>query len=166
LTVAGVVVDTPVMLLTMSTVQFTVPPPPLPDPLHWVTEVANWLDPVDHGMQVKPAFAAPLHDVPVTVELVTPVERFRLFVTVTVHDTAWPPTLSTPLHWLIAGVVTPKALPFGGPRNTINNTPRTMAKRPAVSVDRALTTDALLDGSGAPTVAVASERTFMSGLLF
>ena len=40
------------------------------------------------------ALAAPWHSSTVTVELVSPVPRLRLLVTVVEHDTAWPPTLS------------------------------------------------------------------------
>jgi hypothetical protein len=41
LTVAGEVEATPTMLLTMATLQVTVPPPPLPEPSHWVTDVMS-----------------------------------------------------------------------------------------------------------------------------
>ena len=48
------------------------------------------------------AFAAPWHSRIVIVELVTPVARLMLLVTVTSHSTACPPTLSVPLHWFTA----------------------------------------------------------------
>jgi hypothetical protein len=126
LTVAGVEVDAPVMLLTMSTVQFTVPPPPLPDPLHWVTEVVSWFEGAVHGIQVRAALAAPVHEDPLIDELTTPVARFRLFVTSTVHEIAWPPTFSRPLHWLTAGALTPNASLRSGPRVIAAKTMKTM----------------------------------------
>jgi hypothetical protein len=104
-TVAGVGVTTPVMLLTTATLQVTVPPPPLPEPSHWVTEVMSGVADVVVVTQVGGAPAAPLHSVTVRVELVTPVARSRLLVTVTEQATACPPTLSVPLHWLTAGGV-------------------------------------------------------------
>jgi hypothetical protein len=51
-TVAGEVVELPMMLLTMATVHVTVPPPPLPDPLHWVTDVVSWFEGAVQGMHV------------------------------------------------------------------------------------------------------------------
>ena len=90
------------MLLTMNTVQVTVPPPPLPEPSHWVTDVVSRLDDDVDVVQVGGALAAPWHCLIVTVELVAPVVRSRLLVTVTAHATACPPTLSVPLHWLMA----------------------------------------------------------------
>jgi hypothetical protein len=104
-TVAGVGVTTPVMLLTMATLQVTVPPPPLPEPSHWVTDVTSRLEVVVVVTQVGGAPAAPWHSVTVRVELVTPVARSRLLVTVTEQATACPPALSVPLHWLTAGGV-------------------------------------------------------------
>jgi hypothetical protein len=83
LTVAGLVGATPVMLLTMCTLHVTVEPPPLPEPLHWVTEVVSWLDGVVEVVQVSAAWANPWHSLIVTVELVVPVARSRLLVTVT-----------------------------------------------------------------------------------
>lgn len=68
-----------------------------------------------------------------TDELVTPVPIFRLFVTVTVHAIACPPTLSRPLHWLIAGALTPNALPLRGPMVNTNTTPSAMAKKTTTS---------------------------------
>ena len=53
-------------------------------------------------VQVGAAFAAPWHSRIVPVELVTPVVKLTLLVTVMVHSTACPPTLSVPLHWLTA----------------------------------------------------------------
>jgi hypothetical protein len=41
LIVAGEVVAEPVMLLMIVTLQVTVPPPPLPEPLHWSTDVVS-----------------------------------------------------------------------------------------------------------------------------
>jgi hypothetical protein len=102
-TVAGEGVTTPVMLLTMATLQVTVPPPPLPEPSHWVTEVMSWVEVVVVVVQVGGAWAAPWHSVTVKVELVTPVARSRLLMTPTEQATACPPALSVPLHWLIAG---------------------------------------------------------------
>ena len=104
-TVAGVDAVTPVMLLTMATLHVTVPPPPLPDPSHWVTEVTSWVEVVVVVTQGRGALAAPWHSVTVRVELVTPVAMSRLLVTVTAQATAWPPALSVPLHWLTAGAV-------------------------------------------------------------
>src|SRR5580692_11866955 len=52
LTVAGEVVELPTMSFTIPTVQVTVPPPPLPDPLHCVTEVVSWFEGAVHGMHV------------------------------------------------------------------------------------------------------------------
>jgi hypothetical protein len=43
-TVAGVGDVVPVMLLTTETSHVTVPPPPLPDPSHWVTDDTRTLD--------------------------------------------------------------------------------------------------------------------------
>ncbi len=105
-TVAGAGVTTPVMLLTMATLQVTVPPPPLPEPSHWVTEVMSTVEVVDVVTQVGGAPAAPWHSVTVSVELVNPVARLRLLMTPTEQATACPPALSVPLHWLIAGGVT------------------------------------------------------------
>src|SRR5688500_10350577 len=90
------------MLLVMSTWQVTVPPPPLPEPLHWSTDVTTTLEFRGVTVHVGAAFAAPWHSRMVIVELVTPVARLMLLVTVMVHSTAWPPTLSVPLHWLTA----------------------------------------------------------------
>jgi hypothetical protein len=59
LTVAGVTVDVPVILLTMLTVHSIVPPPPLADPLHWVTELVSAVDGVVDVMHVGAACAAP-----------------------------------------------------------------------------------------------------------
>jgi hypothetical protein len=98
LTVAEVGVAVPVMLLMTLTSHVTVPPPPLPEPLHWVTEVMSRVDPVVSVMHVGGALAAPLHTLIVREELVTPVASLRLLVTVTLQATACPPTLSTPLH--------------------------------------------------------------------
>jgi len=108
LTVAGEVVAWPVMLLTMDTEQVTVPPPPLPEPSHCVTEVTSWFEGVIVVTQVSAALANPWHSTSSVVELATPVLRSRLLVTVTVQLTAWPPTLSVPLHWL-----TPTPAAFG-----------------------------------------------------
>ncbi|CAN5530955.1 hypothetical protein BH20ACT2_BH20ACT2_22360 [soil metagenome] len=102
LTVAGVGVAVPVMLLTTATRHVTVPPPPLPEPLHWSTEVIARLADEVVVVHVGGAPAAPWHSLTVVVELVTPVARLTLLVTVTSHSTAWPPTLSVPLHWLTA----------------------------------------------------------------
>ncbi len=90
------------MLLMMVTEQVTVPPPPLPEPLHCVTEVTSASDSVIVVVQVGSAPAAPEHSMSVTVEEVAPVARSRLLVTVTVHSTARPPTLAVPLHWSTA----------------------------------------------------------------
>jgi hypothetical protein len=114
LIVTGATVVVPVMLFTMWTAQVTVAPPPLPDPSHWVIEVMSWLEVVVVVMQVGVAPAAPWQSLVVTVELVAPVTRLRLFVTVTSQATAAPPTLSEPLHWLteggvVAAPVTPRA---------------------------------------------------------
>ena len=49
----------PVMLLTMYTLHSTVPPPPLPDPLHWSTDVTSWSDVVSVVVHGSAAFAAP-----------------------------------------------------------------------------------------------------------
>jgi hypothetical protein len=99
LTLAGSPVAVPVILLTTSTAQVTVPPPPLPEPSHWVTEMTGWWGRlVTVVVQVGSAFAAPWHSVTVALELERPVLRSRLFVTDTVHTTAWPPALSVPLH--------------------------------------------------------------------
>jgi hypothetical protein len=57
-------------------------------------------------VQGSAAPAAPWHSLTVTVELVTPVPRSRLLVTVTSHATASPPTLSVPLHWSTRGAAT------------------------------------------------------------
>jgi hypothetical protein len=103
LMVAGLVVVAPVMLLTTLTLHLTSPPPPLPEPSHWVTEVTSWFDGVVVVVHVSGAFAAPWHSFNVTVELVAPVARSRLLVTVTSQATASPPTLSVPLHWFSAG---------------------------------------------------------------
>ena len=101
-TVTGDVVAAPVMLFVMSTLHVTVPPPPLPEPLHWSTTVMTSAELKGVMVQVGAAFAAPWHSRIVPLELVTPVVRLMLFVTVKVHSTAWPPTLSVPLHWFTA----------------------------------------------------------------
>jgi hypothetical protein len=98
----------------MCTLQVTVPPPPLPDPLHWSTEVTSWSEGVVVVVQGSAAFAAPWHAVTVTIELVTPVTRSRLLITVTSHATAWPPTLSVPLHWLTATGAVAAAVTIAG----------------------------------------------------
>ncbi len=85
-------------LLVIEAVQVTLAPPPLPEPLHCVTEVMSWLEVVVFLVQVGAALAAPKQATTVSEELVTPVARSRLFVTVTVHSTARPPPLSVPLH--------------------------------------------------------------------
>jgi hypothetical protein len=61
LTVAAVGVAVPTMLLTTSTVQVTVPPPPLPEPLHWLTDVTRLEDVTVEELQtmVAGALAAP-----------------------------------------------------------------------------------------------------------
>jgi len=112
LMVAGVVAATPVMLLTMETVHVTVLPPPLPDPLHWLTAVMSWFDVVVDVVQGSAAPAAPWHSLTISVELVSPVARSRLLVTVTVQATAWPPTLSVPLHWVTASAAATAASPL------------------------------------------------------
>ena len=99
---AGTAVPSPVMVLVMCTVQVTVPPPPLPEPLHCVTVVTSWVDVVVLVVQVGGALAAPWQLRTVSFELVLPVARFSWLVIVTSHSTAWPPTLSVPLHWLTA----------------------------------------------------------------
>jgi hypothetical protein len=70
--------------------------------LHWSTEVVSWSDGVTSFVQVSAAFAAPWHCWTSTVDPVSPVFRSRLLVTVTLQATAWPPTLSVPLHCLTA----------------------------------------------------------------
>jgi hypothetical protein len=88
LTVAALGVDDPVMLLMMCTLQVTVPPAPLPEPSHCVTDVTSWVELVAQGVQVGGALAAPWHSVPVVLELVAPLDRSRLLVTVTSQATA------------------------------------------------------------------------------
>jgi hypothetical protein len=135
-TVAEADGEVPMTLLTMDTVQLTVPPPPLPEPLHCVTEEVSWLDGADHGVQVRAVLAAPWHSVPETEVLTTPVAMSMSLVTVTVHAMACPPTLSTPLHWLTAGAVTPNAAPpDSGPNNT-SSAATDITKRRARSVLR------------------------------
>jgi hypothetical protein len=95
---AGTAVPLPVMLLVTRTEHVTVPPPPLPEPLHWVTDVASCVDAVVLLVQVGGACAAPWQLRTVTLELVTPVAISSRLVIVTSHSTAWPPTLSVPLH--------------------------------------------------------------------
>ena len=82
MTVADVGAVVPVMLLITSTVHLTVPPPPLPEPLHWSIEVTRSVELVVEDVQVNVAgsLAAPWHSVRVVVELVT--LPLRLFVTV------------------------------------------------------------------------------------
>jgi hypothetical protein len=60
------------MLLMTSTVHSTVPPPPLPEPLHWATEVTRSVEDVvdDVHTIVGGSFAAPWHSVSETEELV------------------------------------------------------------------------------------------------
>ena len=99
LIVEGDVLAVPVTLLVTLTVHLTVPPPPLPEPLHWFTAVTRSPDVLVEVVQVG---GAPWHPRTVTVEVVTPVPRLRLFVTVTSHSVVWPPMLSVPLHWAIA----------------------------------------------------------------
>jgi len=97
-TSGGVAAAGMVMLFTRFTLQVTVPPPPLPEPLHWSTVVVSWSDGVVVVVHGSAALAAPWHSVTVTVELVSPVARLMLFVMVVSQATAWPPTLSVPLH--------------------------------------------------------------------
>lgn len=80
---AALGVAAPVMSLTMSTVHTAAPPPPLADPLHWLTEETSWLELTVVLVQVSVALVAPLHASTVTVELVVPVATSRLLVTVT-----------------------------------------------------------------------------------
>jgi len=104
-----------------------VPPPPLPEPSHWVTEVVSSLEDEVDVVQVGGALAAPWHCSTVTVELAVPVATSRLLVTVTAQATDSPPTLSVPLHWLMAATaaaavdeagVTAPALTFSGPERS------------------------------------------------
>jgi len=136
LMVAGELSATPVMLLVIFTVQVTVPPPPLPEPLHWSTEVTRLPDGVTVVTQVGRAPAAPWHSRIVKVELVTPVARSRLLTTVTSHCTAWPPTLSVPLHWLTATL----AAEAGGVADGAHIDTIQMARStaPKIRTDRAL----------------------------
>jgi len=59
--VAGVAVAVvvPSMLFTICTEQRTVPPPPLPEPLHWLTLVTRLADGSVDVVQVGVVFAAP-----------------------------------------------------------------------------------------------------------
>jgi len=73
-----------VMLLTTVTVQSRLPPPPLPWKLHWLTDVTRSVAlTVVVGAQVRVVNGSPRHDETVTVELLAPVPRSRLLVTVT-----------------------------------------------------------------------------------
>ncbi|HVE64553.1 MAG TPA: hypothetical protein VNB94_12225 [Mycobacteriales bacterium] len=102
LIVAAAVEVAPVMLLVIRELHLTLPPPPLPEPLHRVIEVTRSAEDevaVVHGRTV---LAAPWHSRTVVVELVTPVARSRLLVTVTSHSTPCPPALSDPLHTFTA----------------------------------------------------------------
>ncbi|MCU1404925.1 MAG: hypothetical protein JWQ43_1228 [Glaciihabitans sp.] len=108
--VAAVTVDEPITTLATVTRQTTVPPPPLPDSLHWLTDVVSRSNDVTTEAQAGAKFAGPWQSVTVTRDVALPVAVFRVFSTSTVQATPWPPTLSDPLHWLIAGAVTALAL--------------------------------------------------------
>ena len=75
------------------TLQYTLLPPPVTIPLHWLTEVTSWVD--DVVLVIGPEFsgqdgngtpAAAKHALVVTVELVAPVDVV-LFTTETVQVT-------------------------------------------------------------------------------
>ena len=80
-------------LFVTLTLQYTLLPPAVTIPLHWVTEATSWFDevllvigPEFSGHEGNTTPAAAKHALVVTVELVAPVEEV-VFTTVTVHVT-------------------------------------------------------------------------------
>jgi hypothetical protein len=128
-------------------------------------EETSWFEGADQGIHVRAALAAPLHEVPVTDELAVPVARSRLLVTVTVHEMACPPTLSTPLHWLIPGALTANAVPFSGPTAMTTSTTSANAMSPMRTLDGPVLP---LLGSEALNIVLGGAeiaRAFITGLL-
>jgi len=103
LTVAGFGVVEPVRVLTTLTEHRVLPPPTLIEPLHWETFVTSAVDVTTVGApQSTWVLAAWTHTIVLTVELVAPVARLRLFATTTEHSTAPVPAPipATELHWV------------------------------------------------------------------
>ena len=76
------------------------PPPPLADPLHWVT-VAEVVDPI--GLHITVGWVPPPVPDPMHWSTVSPVVDVPVgtsLITVTLHVTLLPPPFTTPLHWL------------------------------------------------------------------
>lgn len=86
------------MLLITETVQVTVEPPPLPEPLHWSTVVISSGSVVVTGAVSPPAQAGePVQSLAtVSVELV--VVSLRLLTMITLHSTTPLPALIASLH--------------------------------------------------------------------
>jgi hypothetical protein len=61
------------MLFVTFTWHSTVPPPPLPSPLHWFAEVISCEDRVTTVWQLREVFAAPLHVLTVSTDVARPV---------------------------------------------------------------------------------------------
>ncbi len=84
-------------VMAPSTVQVTVEPPPVPEPLHWVT-IAPGVSP--GGLHVRPlgpeGFPDPLHWLMVIGAVAT--SPVMMFVMVTVQVTVEPPALTDELH--------------------------------------------------------------------
>jgi hypothetical protein len=103
------------------TVHFTRidPPPPVPDPLHWVTVALVVLATGSHTTVgwVPPPVPEPLHSLTVTPDVGVPLDMS--LVNVTLQVTLLPPPVTMPLHWLIEetswfDVVTVVVHPAGG----------------------------------------------------
>jgi hypothetical protein len=97
------------MLLVTVTVHRMLPPPPLPESLHWLTEVIALGNDVVTESQTSEVFAAPVQARTVTVELAIRVATVRLLTTVTSQRRPSPPTFAMPLHCSTAGAVTANA---------------------------------------------------------
>jgi hypothetical protein len=148
LTVAVAVVPAPVMVLTTSTEHRTVLPPPLPDPLHCVTEEAS----TSRGLLVQSgaAFGAPWQAVIVLVELLVCVTRLSRLLITTVQSISRPPPLYTPLHWLTEAPAAdaPGASPANRPNTkiitaTTVKTGRSRRRRGPVAISATVTVSAL-----------------------
>ena len=103
-------------------------PPPVPDPLHWVTVAPVVLA---TGAQttvgwVPPPVPDPLHSFTVAPDVDVPL--VTSLVKLTLQTTLLPPPVTIPLHWLIEetswfDVVTVVVQPAGGARRPPPNTP-------------------------------------------
>jgi len=73
-------------------------PPPVAEPLHWVTVALDVLPSGTHDMVLPPPVPDPMHWSTVTPEVDVPTGT--LLVTVTLQYTLLPPAVTMPLHWL------------------------------------------------------------------